>query len=137
MLHDPARAAETRAWLVRAALDLRAAEFERTGDPRLAADITFHCQQLAEKSMKAFLAWHDRPFRKTHNLIEIGEQCAAIDSGLEPVLRRAAVLTEYAWKFRYPGEPDEPSRDEAEEAFRLARDVHDAIISRLPADVRP
>ncbi len=29
--------------------------------------------------MKAFLAWHDRPFRKTHNLIEIGEQCAAID----------------------------------------------------------
>ncbi len=48
MPHDPARAAETRAWLVRAALDLRAAEFERTGDPRLAADITFHCQQLAK-----------------------------------------------------------------------------------------
>ena len=137
MPYDPARAAETRAWLVRAALDLRAAEFERTGDPRLAADIAFHCQQLAEKSMKAFLAWHDRPFRKTHNLIEIGEQCAAIDPGLEPVLRRAAVLTEYAWKFRYPGDPDEPSREETEEAFRLARDVHDAIIGRLPADVRP
>jgi HEPN domain-containing protein len=28
----------------------------------------FHAQRAAEKAMKAFLAWHDVPFRKTHNL---------------------------------------------------------------------
>ncbi len=87
--------------------------------------------------MKAFLTWHDRPFRKTHNLVEIGLQCAAVDPGLEPVLRRAAVLTEYAWKLRCPGELDEPSQEEADGALALAREVHDAVLQRLPPDVRP
>ncbi len=87
--------------------------------------------------MKAFLAWHDHPFRKTHNLIELGEACAAIDSGLESVLRRAAGLTEYAWKFRYPGEPEQPSPEEVEEALALAREVFGVILDRLPANLRP
>jgi HEPN domain-containing protein len=134
---DPARVAEARAWFIKAALDLRAAEFERTGDPLLSADVVFHCQQLAEKAMKGFLAWHDHPFRKTHNLVELGQQCAAIDPGLEPVLRRAAGLTEYAWKFRYPGEPGVPSSEETGEALGIATEVYEALLSRLPPDVRP
>ena len=63
---DPERIAETRAWLVKAAEDLRAADFERTAQPPLSSDIVFHAQQTAEKAMKSFLTWHDRPFRKTH-----------------------------------------------------------------------
>lgn len=136
-MQPDARAAETREWLVKAALDLRAAEFEFTADPPLTADIVFHCQQLAEKSMKGFLAWHDEPFRKTHNLVEVGEQCAAIDATLMDLMRRAARLTEYAWKFRYPGKPEEPAVAEAQEALALAREVYEAILSRLPEEVRP
>lgn len=124
MLPDQGRVAETREWLARAALDLRAAEFEFTAQPPLTADIVFHCQQLAEKSLKAFLAWHDRPFRKTHNPVEIGQQCVAVDATLEDLLRRAARLTEYAWKYRYPGEPDEPTAPEAQGALALAREVY-------------
>jgi hypothetical protein len=52
-------------------------------------------------------------------------------------LQRGAPLTEYAWKFRYPGDPDEPSRDEAAAALALAREVHDAILALLPPEVRP
>lgn len=37
---------------------------------------------------------------------------------------RAAELTDYAWKFRYPGEPEEPPREEAEQALTLARKVY-------------
>lgn len=134
---DPARVAEARAWLVKASLDLRAAEFARCGDPLLAADVVFHCQQLAEKTMKAFLAWHDHPFRKTHNLVELGQQCARIAPDLEPALRRAAGLTEYAWKFRYPGEPSVPSSEETGEALEIATRVYKAILGRLPPEVRP
>jgi HEPN domain-containing protein len=134
---DPQREADARGWFVKAAQDLRAAEFERAAEPPLAGDIVFHCQQTAEKAMKALLAWYDHPFRKTHNLVELGEQCAAIDPELEPVLRRAAGLTEYAWKFRYPGEPEEPAPEEVEEALALARDVFGAIFDRLPANLRP
>jgi hypothetical protein len=45
-----------------------------------------------------------------------------VDTTLEPPLRRAASLTDYAWKFRYPGEPEEPSIEEADEALALARE---------------
>ena len=137
MQHDPARVAETREWLVKARLDLAAAEFEFTAKPPLTGDIVFHCQQLAEKSLKAFLVWHDVPFRKTHNLVEIGQQCSSVDPTLEPLARRGAVLTDYAWRFRYPGEPEEPTEPEARKALALAREVYEAVLRRLPDDVRP
>jgi len=90
-----------------------------------------------EKALKAYLCWHDQPFRKTHNLIEIGEQCTKLDNTLEPLLRRTAPLSEYAWKFRYPGEPEEPDMVEADQALTLAREVYEAILSRLPKEARP
>ncbi len=136
MQPDPARAAETGEWLAKAALDLRAAEFEFTAIPPLTADIVYHCQQLAEKAMKGFLTWHDEPFRKTHSLVEVGGQCAALDTTLADIMRKAAGLTEYAWKFRYPGEPDEPPLTEAQTAFALVREVYDAILTRLPPEIR-
>ena len=46
-------------------------------------------------------------------------------------------LTEYAWKYRYPGEMEEASQGEAEEGLALARQVYDAILARLPAEVHP
>ena|SRR2546426_7024242 len=79
MAHDPGRVAEARAWIVRAARDLRAAEHEFQAVPPLLDDIVFHCQQAAEKALKGFLTWHDRPFRKTHSIEEIGEQSLAVD----------------------------------------------------------
>lgn len=134
--HDPARVAEARAWVVRAARDLRAAEHEFHAVPPLLDDIVFHCQQAAEKALKGFLTWHDRPFRKTHSLEELGEQCLALDSALRPIIDQAVPLTEYAWKFRYPGETEEPSRTEAEDALATAREVYLAVISRLPDEVK-
>ena len=74
--------------------------------------VHFHAQQLAEKALKGLLTWYDQPSRKTHNLVEIGQQCGAIDATLEDLTCRAARLTEYAWKFRYPGEPAEPPVEE-------------------------
>lgn len=137
MPHDPARVAETRGWLVRASSDGRAAEHELRATPPLLDDIVFHCQQVAEKSLKGFLTWHDRPFRKTHSIEELGEQCLQVDPTLKGLIDRAVPLTEYAWKFRYPGEPEEPSQQEAEEALATARQVHTAIVARLPVEARP
>ena len=60
-----------------------------------------------------------------------------IDASLEPVIREAAPLTEYAWKFRYPGEPEEPTAGEADDAISKARAVYAAILALLPNDIRP
>lgn len=104
-----AKKAEVEVWLAKADVDLRAAAFEFTASPPFVEDICFHAQQAAEKAMKAFLTWHDRPFRKTHDLGEIGIACVAIDASLEDVLKEAAPLTEYAWRFRYPADLNSPS----------------------------
>jgi len=97
----------------------------------------FHAQQATEKAMKAFLAWRDVPFRRTHNLEELGRQCVALDAALERLAGQAAPLTEYAWKFRYPGESDEPAREEAEQALAAARNVYEAILTHVPPEAQP
>ena len=137
MAADAARTADTRGWLGRAAADLRGAEVDLAADPPLTGDAAFHCQQAAEKALKAFLAWHDVPFRKTHDLAEIGQQCATLDPLLEPLCRRAEGLTTFAWIFRYPGEVEEPLVEDAVGALALAREVYNAVLSRLREDIRP
>ena len=136
MPHDPARVSDTKSWLARAADDLEAAE-RLLKAPAMFGAAVFHCQQAAEKALKGFLAWHDTPFRKTHDLEESGEACIAIDATLRETIDRAIPLTEYAWKFRYPGEPEEPTREEADDALAAARDVYAAIAALLPDEARP
>lgn len=53
MPHDPVRVADTQAWLKKAELDLRAAAHDQHGTPPLLEDSLFHCQQAAEKALKA------------------------------------------------------------------------------------
>ena len=137
MAHDPVRVSETRAWILKSAKDLQAAAHDLRAAPPLLEDAVFHCQQAVEKALKGYLTWHDQPFPKTHSLEEVGEQCLTIDPSLRPFVDRAVPLTEYAWKFRYPGEPEEPTHQEAEEALAIAREVFDVILARLPNEVRP
>ena len=120
MTADCERAAEVRAWLTRAAADVRAAEHDQTAMPPLAGDSVFHAQQAIEKCLKAFLTSHDRRFRKTHDLVELGQGCVEVDRSLEDVLREAAPMTEYAWRYRYPGDVEEPMAEEVEEALKSA-----------------
>jgi hypothetical protein len=59
------------------------------------------------------------------------------DATLQPLVERAGGLTDYAWKYRYPGDPEEPQLPEAEAALALAHEVYDGILARLPTEVRP
>jgi HEPN domain-containing protein len=137
MPHDPERIAETKAWLRKANDDLDIAKELLKPGKALSGGAVFHCQQAAEKALKAFLVWHDVPFRKTHDLKEIGEACAELDATLTQFIGRAVPLTEYAWKFRYPGEPEGPSPEEADTALALATELYKAILARLPKEVEP
>lgn len=100
---DPARLADTRGWLEKARLDLGAGHADLHAEPPFTGDAMFHAQQAKEKTLKGLLAWHDTPFRKTHDLADLGDLCANLDGSLEPLLRRAALLTEYAWTVPLPG----------------------------------
>ena len=131
---EDARLEDARAWLAKAELDLRAADLE-LGAPEagLWGDVAFHAQQAAEKALKAVLAWHDEPFRKTHSIEELGRACNAIDPGLRDLVDAAVPLTEYAWKFRYPGDVGDPTHEEAERAVAVARKLVLAVKALIPA----
>ena len=122
MQPDDPRLEDALAWLTKAELDLRAADLER-GSPEagLWGDVAFHAQQAAEKALKAFLTWHDQPFRKTHSIEVLGQACTAIEPELRQVVDAAVPLSEYAWKYRYPGDSGDPPREEAEDAVVAAR----------------
>ncbi len=137
MPYDPIRVQETRAWLLRALHDLRAAELLLKGEAALPDVAVFHCQQAAEKALKAYLFWHDVPFRKTHDIEQLGQSCSVRDPSLSSLMGRAIDLTPYAWRFRYPGEMEVPPVKDVDQALRLARAVYEAIVQRLPTDVRP
>ncbi|MBI4797201.1 MAG: HEPN domain-containing protein [Desulfarculus sp.] len=128
---EDAKTSDTRAWLRRSSEDLRAANVDMTASPPLVEDALFHCQQAAEKALKAFLAWHDRPFRKTHDLVELGAACCEVDNTLEPILKLAAPLTEFAWRYRYPWQDIPPAMEEGHASLDLARQVYQAIAERL------
>ena len=130
-----ARFRETGEWLNKASEDLASARvLLNAGHPSTAL---FHCQQCAEKSLKAFLTWHDQPFRKTHNLEEVGLACIAIDPTLADIAQNAGVLTAYAWRLRYPGAPYTPDAEEADSMWNLARQTLGAIAQRLPVIEQP
>ena len=64
--------------------------------PAIWGNALFFCQQAAEKSLKAFLTFHDRTLRRTHDIEQLGETCCLIDGTLASLLEEADVLSEYA-----------------------------------------
>jgi len=136
MPHDPVRVADTLGWLRKVALDLRSADADSSADPPILEDVLFHSQQAVEKALKAYLTWHQVPFGKTHDLRQLSKICATIDPTLPQELSAAIPLTRYAWQFRYPGSPDEPTPEEAAEAIETARKAVRVLLTRLPEDVR-
>jgi HEPN domain-containing protein len=122
---------EIQAWLAKADNDLRGAEVDLAADPPLIEDALFHCQQAAEKAMKAFLTAYDTPFRKTHDLDELASACERLDASLMDILNPARDLTVFAWEFRYPGSDEPPPETEAHDSLIVARSAVTAIRERL------
>ncbi len=131
---SPDQLAEVRGWLAKARDDLRGAEIDLAASPPLPGDALFHCQQAVEKALKGFLTFHDRPFRKTHDVDELASECERLDGSLARVLDDARDLTPFAWRFRYPGDDEPPPDADVHDALRLARDVVRAVVDRIPSD---
>ena len=103
------RSDEAAAWLQFAADDLGTARALLGVTPSRVRQSLFHAQQAAEKSLKAFLIWHEQPFPLTHDLAVLLRLCVSIDSGIATGVEPALDLTQFAARFRYPGEDELPS----------------------------
>jgi hypothetical protein len=81
--------------------------------------------------MKAVLTWHQVSFKKTHDLDELKQMCLPLAEDVAAHLAGIERLSQYAWRFRYPGAPYSPDRAEAQEARHSAGQLLDAVATRL------
>ncbi|MEO6753939.1 MAG: HEPN domain-containing protein [Chthoniobacteraceae bacterium] len=94
----------TREWLKKAEADyLAALDLARRRKIPLPDQVCFHCQQCAEKYVKARLEEANVRIPKTHDLGELVKLALPFEplwSALQPALQS---LSDYAVAFRYPG----------------------------------
>ena len=112
-------------WLRKAESDLDAAEACIDSAKGLDA-ACFHCQQAAEKSLKAWLVAHDEDFPLTHNLTKLVALCAAREPRFNELTDDATVLIPFAVKGRYVAD-FWPSVDEARTALEQARRIYQFV----------
>lgn len=132
----PPEAAEVRQWLRKAVNDQRAARAALDQDPPITDVAAFHCQQAAEKLLKAYLVWRGQAFEKIHDLRTLVNLCAACDPEFIPLRDRVGPLTAYAVRFRYPG-PTDPTAEQAESALGIVAEALRFVRAKIPADMHP
>lgn len=127
---------EVAEWVRKANHDTRMAELAMAETPPITDGAAFHCQQAAEKLLKAFLAWRHYDFEKTHDLRTLLELCADHDAGFLAHQDAVEPLTAYAVRFRYPG-PSDPTIDEVHSAISVVRNLEEFVLKSLPSDAKP
>jgi HEPN domain-containing protein len=83
----------------------------------------YHCQQCAEKYLKAILQANDKHIPKTHYLLELLALILKFDSSYEFLKADLETLEGYSVRFRYPGEFAE--KDEAKAAYHAVKAVRE------------
>jgi HEPN domain-containing protein len=137
---DPAKQrAEARLWLAKADEDLRAIRLCLDGRPPLLGVAAYHCQQAAEKLIKALLVLAAAPFRKTHDLDELSEAAVVSHPELEALLGHLRVRTYWGFAFRYPMPGEEagqapPSATEIEETLARLHELRARVESATTTD---
>ena len=121
-------------WINIADRDLLAAEQGLKVYPVLAEIVCFHCQQAAEKYLKAYLVKHQVEFQKTHNIMSLINKCSTVDSVFKEKLLYANLLTDYAVEIRYPDEWYEPTIEEAKDAHQIACEVKQFVLEMIHMD---
>jgi HEPN domain-containing protein len=66
--------------------------------------ICYHCQQSAEKILKAFLIYSRIKPEKTHNLELLRSECEKIDKSFIEIAKKCVDLNDYSSQPRYPME---------------------------------
>jgi len=73
------------------------------GEVPLASPACFHCQQCAEKYLKAYLQEHSVEFERKHELLPLANLCISLDSEFQIIKHDLEQLNRYAVVVRYPG----------------------------------
>lgn len=107
-------------WLSRADHDIDTARTMLQVENPPTDVVCFHCQQAAEKCLKAFLVSLGREFPRTHDVMRLLALCTTEDDGFRDLEEDLMALVDYAVEVRYVDDWREIPFDEAESALAAA-----------------
>ena len=90
-------------------------------------------QQAVEKYIKAYLIYHDKPYKKTHDISLLVQNAVEIDEDFNKLYEiNADSLTDYAVEIRYDRTYITLSKEKETEAVLIAENVRSFIMKKLP-----
>lgn len=111
----------TKEWVAKAEADFQVANTLIESRPPVHDARCFHCQQAAEKYLKALLEELGLKIPRTHNLEDLMSLLLQHHPSLRSLHRGLIFLTDFAVETRYPGE--NANKRQAEAAMRWATKV--------------
>ena len=121
-----------RSWMKKAENDLKNVRIilESKEEDKPYDTVCFHCQQAAEKFIKAYLTLLDLPFPNTHNIGQLIENALVKDSAMTAFLK-ADALTTYGVVIRYPDDYYMPTEKETREAYEIALAIQKYVRQKI------
>lgn len=116
-------------WISKAEEDLLVVRQLIKADIPVKGAIAYHCQQSAEKFLKAFLIFHGKETIKTHNIEFLLAQCKVFNirfADIDP-----GNLTDYGVEVRYPGDFLEPSFNEIQSLIQIVESIRELVLCNL------
>lgn len=123
-------------WVQKADEDIASARLLASVEPPLLGSAAYHCQQAAEKLLKAVLVVEHQPVPKIHDLAELAKRLLGVRADLREVVTPLTELTEWGAVYRYPvldtslAEP-EPDRAAIGKALRQIVVLKDVVTASL------
>jgi HEPN domain-containing protein len=116
-------------WLVKAKEDKIAVEKLTETTVFAPSVVCFHCQQMAEKYLKAFLLYHGKEIMKTHDIEYLLAECGEIDPAFNVIDPKN--LSDFGVSIRYPDELYIPSDEETFEYKSIAFNIEKLVLSSI------
>ncbi|MFH0775309.1 MAG: HEPN domain-containing protein [bacterium] len=122
-------------WIYKAEHDLGMAELALENKPEYTDSICFHCQQTAEKYLKAYLVFLDIRFEKKHGLSYLLDLINEKEKVAEEFYEIAEKLEDCAVEIRYPDDWFEPALEEAKESFEVTKKIKGFVLEKITAPI--
>jgi len=113
---------DPRDWLIKADRDLTLIQDMLPNAASYPDLICYHCQQAAEKYLKALLVYHGQSVKKTHDLEELLDLLFPFEKSIDAtVYNKALSIKNYTVHIRYPYPSANPSEADVLEAVATAK----------------
>jgi len=118
-----------RQWIEKAGDDLIVIDKLTQFEVIATSAVCFHCQQVVEKYLKAFLIANGVEIKKTHNIEFLLAECEEFDPDFSLIDPKD--LNDFGVDIRYPSDIYTPSIEETFEHKQIALDVKELVELKL------